>query len=68
MMEKAVKELETELNKLPPPTHSDFQKELSPTKPKKKKLQSIKETSQEIEEIDVSYEGMQELKEMDVND
>lgn len=56
MLEKIIKELETELNNLPPPTHSDFQKDSSPKKSKKKAHNSPKELKEEvIEEIDMSY-------------
>lgn len=42
MLEKAVNELEGELNRLPPPTHEDFKKEMSPTKQKKKVIKKKK--------------------------
>lgn len=57
MLEKAIKELEGELNKLPPPTHSDFAKQASPVKPRRKHLEDIPENKEEInlELVDVSY-------------
>ena len=41
MLDKIVTELETELNKLPPPTQQDFQKD-SPQKAKKKEKKEDK--------------------------
>lgn len=71
MLQKAVKELEDELNKLPPPTSSDFKKQnLSPVKPRRKHLEAIKEASEDInlEEVDVSYGEAHEHQELDIND
>lgn len=71
MLEKAVKELEQELRKLPPPTHQDFKKQNnSPTKPKKKVQKPIIEENIEpvLEEIDVSYGATKEYEELDIND
>ena len=69
MLEKAVKELEMELNKLPPPTHEDLKKESSPTKPKRKNRQEKTNKDEvSLEEIDVSYGGARENIELDIND
>lgn len=70
MLEKAVKELEVELNKLPVPTSEDLKKEQSPLKKKKKEHLNISPTKLDavMEEIDVSYGEARENIELDIND
>lgn len=70
MLEKAVKELEIELNKLPVPTSEDLKKEQSPLKKKKKEHLNISPAKFDavMEEIDVSYGEARENVELDIND
>ena len=59
MLNKIIQELQTEMNKLPPPTSHDFEKEKSPKKPvAKEEKEKIKSNVINVEDIDVSYEGI----------
>lgn len=71
MLEKAVKELEEELNKLPAPSVADLAAKQTTKRIKKKKENTDLKVLEGIqhEEIDVSYEKkMTEDRELDIND
>ena len=75
MLDKAIKELQEELNKLPPPKHSDVVAKKAVKKKAKAKVVSINEVEsmgKKHEKIDVSYEkkddGPSEGKDMDIDD
>ena len=69
MLEEAITELETELNKLPIPSSSDLIKEEEQEKVEKKPVQiKPKEEEVKIDEIDVSYNQKIQEKELNVDD
>ena len=70
MLDKAVRELEHELNQLPPPTQQDFNKNESPKKQRTKEGQEkVQGKELTFEEIDMTYGGNQiEQEELDIND
>ena len=70
MLDKAVRELEKELNQLPPPTQQDFNKNDSPKKQRVKERQEKVEGKElTLEQIDMTYGGGQIVQEqLDIND
>jgi hypothetical protein len=71
MLEKAITELEEEINKLPAPSIGDLAHKQASKRSKKKKEQTDMKQLEKMqhEEIDVSYGGkMAEDRELDIND
>lgn len=74
MLEKAINQLEIELNKLPEPSAKDLIKEKkSPRKEKKKRDDLNNQKDDVIEDIDVTYDvkennSLNVHKEIDIND
>mgnify|MGYP000926696280 CR=1 FL=1 len=74
MLALAIKELEDELNKLPPPSGKDLEKKVKPKKKTKGKDQNTQKTENmtagvaNLDEIDVTYEQDVKYKELSVDD
>ena len=68
MLVEAVKELESELNKLEAPSSKDFQKKIIKKREKKVKNTDTTKGITNLEEIDVSYDKDVKFKELDINE